>query len=565
MAHENTLRRTVARLSSGLRVNSARDDAAGLAIAARLSAIERGDVQALRNANDGVSLAQTADGALGAMADRLQRMRELLLQSGNGALDAAGRGFLDDELRRQRDEFDRVAAGTRFNGRALLDGSFGPALFQIGAGSQDTLSVALDTSSRAADVGAVAIARSTDLRTVGNRDGGFVFDATYTTVPLSQLDFSRPEVAFRGGAARTAGTVATDYASGAAAQFSVDGRTVTLNADYGNLGGVAAAVQSQLGSRYAVSADASGVTIASTVNVAAPQLAAVAGANAAPFGNATGTAGTPASHSTNAGFTVDGHRVSLTSAFADADALATAIQQQLDAGARGRYRVSGGRDGLSIKRLDGLDPPVVGGFTGIGASVFAEAPQGGLTLAAGDFAVRVGGGPAMPVIGTFRTPRELAEAIESQVGGGIAAGVDETSGRLEIDARQTITLSGSAAGPSGALAFDSLVVDPSGSLEDADATAANARARSLLRVDAALDAVLAQRALFGSLSSGFSAIADALQSGHAVAAAARGRITDADVAGETAVLARSQVLQQAAQAMLAQANASARDVLTLLR
>ena len=136
-----SLATSMQRLSSGLRVNSAKDDAAGLAIAERMSTQVRGLTVAARNANDGISLAQTAEGALGKVGDMLQRMRELAVQSSNATNSKSDREALQSELSQLRDEVDRVAKTTTFNGSKLLDGSFGGAVFQVGANAGDNITV----------------------------------------------------------------------------------------------------------------------------------------------------------------------------------------------------------------------------------------------------------------------------------------------------------------------------------------------------------------------------------------------------------------------------------------
>lgn len=129
------------RLSSGLRVNSAKDDAAGLAIAERMSTQVRGFAVASRNANDGISLAQTAEGALGKVGDMLQRMRELAVQAGNATNSKSDREALQAELKQLREEIDRVAKTTTFNGAKLLDGSFTGGVFQVGSNAGDNITV----------------------------------------------------------------------------------------------------------------------------------------------------------------------------------------------------------------------------------------------------------------------------------------------------------------------------------------------------------------------------------------------------------------------------------------
>ena len=140
-ASASSLATSMQRLSSGLRVNSAKDDAAGMAIAERMNTQVRGLTVAARNANDGISLAQTAEGALGKLGDMLQRMRELAVQAGNSSNSAADRTALQAEVSQLRDEIDRVAKQTTFNNQKILDGSFAGAVFQIGANSGDTVSV----------------------------------------------------------------------------------------------------------------------------------------------------------------------------------------------------------------------------------------------------------------------------------------------------------------------------------------------------------------------------------------------------------------------------------------
>jgi len=144
-----SLNTTMQRLSSGLRVNSAKDDAAGLAIAERMNTQVKGLTVASRNANDGISLAQTAEGALGKIGDMLQRQRELAVQASNATNSASDREALQAEVSQLTAEIDRVAKQTNFNGQKILDGSFAGAVFQVGANSGDnvTLGALVDTRS----------------------------------------------------------------------------------------------------------------------------------------------------------------------------------------------------------------------------------------------------------------------------------------------------------------------------------------------------------------------------------------------------------------------------------
>ena len=150
----SSLATSLQRLSSGLRVNSAKDDAAGLAIAERMSTQVRGLAVASRNANDGISLSQTAEGALGKVGDMLQRMRELAVQSSNATNSKSDREALQSELSQLRDEVDRVAKSTSFNGQKLLEGSFTGGVFQVGANSGDNITVGAIGDARVSRLGA---------------------------------------------------------------------------------------------------------------------------------------------------------------------------------------------------------------------------------------------------------------------------------------------------------------------------------------------------------------------------------------------------------------------------
>jgi flagellin len=152
---QSQLSTALQRLSSGLRINSAKDDAAGLAISERFTTQIRGLNQAVRNANDGISLAQTGEGALAEITNNLQRIRELAVQSANATNSASDRAALDAEVQQRIAEIDRIAKQTSFNGQKILDGSFGSASFQVGANVGETISVSLETDMRASAIGNV--------------------------------------------------------------------------------------------------------------------------------------------------------------------------------------------------------------------------------------------------------------------------------------------------------------------------------------------------------------------------------------------------------------------------
>jgi len=153
---QNDLSRSMQRLSSGLRINSAKDDAAGLAISDRMTSQIRGLNQAARNSNDGISLAQTAEGALTETTNILQRMRELAIQSANDTNSASDRASLQAEVNQLKQEMTRIAGSTSFNGRNVLDGNLNNAQFQVGANAGETISFSIP-SAKAGDLGINAL------------------------------------------------------------------------------------------------------------------------------------------------------------------------------------------------------------------------------------------------------------------------------------------------------------------------------------------------------------------------------------------------------------------------
>src|SRR5690606_31140461 len=161
----NQLAQSLQRLSSGLRINSAKDDAAGLAISNRMTTQISGLNQAARNANDGISLAQTTESALQEVTNNLQRIRELAVQSANATNSDSDRVALNQEVQQRIAEINRIATQTSFNGRKVLDGSFGSATFQVGANVGETIAISLgaDTDMRSSAIGQVATATSGDL------------------------------------------------------------------------------------------------------------------------------------------------------------------------------------------------------------------------------------------------------------------------------------------------------------------------------------------------------------------------------------------------------------------
>lgn len=183
---QGSLATTLQRLSSGLRVNSAKDDAAGLAIAERMNSQVRGMNVAIRNANDAISLAQTAEGALNKIGDSLQRMRELAVQARNSTNTAEDQFSLQKEFAQLQEEITRVAAGTKFNGKEIIGADAGSGqLFQVGAGTTSNDTISIDTTDM---TNASAVTNITASSAVIGQSGSTTVGASAIKTIIDDLD-----------------------------------------------------------------------------------------------------------------------------------------------------------------------------------------------------------------------------------------------------------------------------------------------------------------------------------------------------------------------------------------
>ena len=445
----------MSRLSSGLRINSAKDDAAGLAISERMTSQVRGLNQAARNANDGISLAQTAEGALASVGDNLQRIRELAVQSANATNSSSDRVALQKEVTQLSAEIDRVATQTQFNGINLLDGSFSAQQFQVGANAGQTISVA-----------SISNARSSAL---GQFQG-------YT---LSNQSI--------GTASNTA----------AAQSVTVGGVTTQL----GTIANDAKALASAI--------NASGVTgLSATANATV-----VAAGTSAVTGTASG----------NATFTLNGLAITVAGTTNAATNRANTVSAfNAQSSVTGVVAADTG-SGVSLTAADGRNI----------AYSFAAGTGGASTATTADFGIA--------------TP-----------------GANPTAGTLNITYNAPSGTTGNVAF-AGAFANSTAIAATGTSVAAIDiSTLAGANA-ALGSVDAALATINSNRADLGAMQNRFSSAISNLQSTNQNLSAARSRIQDADFASETSSLSRAQVLQQAATAMVAQANQLPQQVLQLLR
>lgn len=345
------------RLSSGLRINSAKDDAAGLAISDRMTSQIRGLNQAVRNANDGISLAQTAEGALQESTNILQRMRELAVQSANDTNTDADRSSLQSEVKQLQSELDRIADTTTFNGKNLLDGTFSGAKFQVGANANQTITI----STASAKTDALGVNRY-------QMDDGTMSDAIAANTGTTSANANTGDtVTFKGNFNDTA--------------FS---EAVTISA-----GATASAVESQINALSSVT----GITADAETNVKLSGLSAAGTVTFDLYGKDTTSASTISASITDKDDLTD-----LVSAINDKSSL-TGITAEL----------SGDKKSLTMTSLDGYDVRIKNfDHTTASATIKVdplnsdEATTGQITLTdgAGDSTV-VGGRLTLDGVGTF--------------------------------------------------------------------------------------------------------------------------------------------------------------------
>ncbi|MFN4351572.1 MAG: flagellin [Hylemonella sp.] len=473
-----SLSTAIQRLSSGLRINSARDDAAGLAISERFTSQIRGLNQAVRNANDGVSLAQTAEGSLKASSDILQRVRELAVQSANATNSASDRQALNQEVSQLVAELDRIAQTTEFNGQKLLDGTFGSARFQVGANAGQTI-----------------VASTANLRTsqYGN----------------NQVIGSGPS---------------------------------TQNAAWGTNGVLldTLAVNGALGT--------ANVTVA---------LSSTAKAAADSINLQTASTGVTASARTD---------VQLTFGAAGAYSLVLRSDNSADETVSFAISATSGADGLSsaVSAINEKSSKtgVIASLNTAGTGIMLTNSTGN-DIRVGDTTTTNAGAVTVAKYAATLTGSLSSVGANVTLTANTTADNSLTSGYVTLDSDKSFAVDGL----NGVLA-DDIFIDANSTLKkvsNLDVTTVVKASDALKTVDSALSFLSGERAKLGALQSRFDTTIANLQVTSENLTASRSRILDADFAAETAALSRAQILQQAATAMVAQANQLPQGVLALLR
>ena len=273
-----SLATTIQRLSSGLRINSAKDDAAGLAISERFTAQIRGINQASRNANDGISLAQTAEGALSEIGNNLQRIRELAVQSSNATNSASDRTALQSEVTQLLSEIDRVANQASFNGVKLLDGSFAAQVFQVGANAGETITVSSIADANIVALGSVSQASGAALTVNTSTLTGFATALAAGEFTLNGVDVgaigSASSIAERAGQLVNAINNVSAQSGVGASYDSTNGQiTLVSAAAVAVAGGGAAAAKGFANGTLGSVTTTTGINLASVANFTGAQLA----------------------------------------------------------------------------------------------------------------------------------------------------------------------------------------------------------------------------------------------------------------------------------------------------
>lgn len=477
---QNSLNTSLQRLSSGLRINSAKDDAAGLAISQRMTSQINGLGQASRNANDGISLAQTGEGALSSAGDILQRVRTLAVQSSNSSNSASDRQALQNEVSQLTQELDRISTTTNFNGKMLFDGTFGSAQFQVGA-----------------DAGQTITASTANLRT--------------TNYGNNQIQ-------------STGAHVGTNLATGSAVVSS----SLTVNGSIGS-------------TTVAVGVGESAKTTATNVNTVTNKTGVTATARTdatLQFSAAGAYSLTLKGDNTTAesiSFTIP------TGGNANADGLSTAITAFNDKSAKTGVTASLDSTGTKVVLTSSTGADIAVGDTTT-ANAGTTTVQGVYTKA---------GDTTLTGIGTARVLTADTTADTAY-----------TTGQVTFDSQKSFSITDSVDNVVGGTSAKASALNKVSTL---DISTFDGAQQALKTVDSALALINGQRAQFGALQSRFESTVSNLATTSENLSSSRSRIQDTDFAAETANLTKSQILQQAGTAMLAQANQLPQQVLSLLK
>ncbi len=526
-----SLNTTMQRLSSGLRVNSAKDDAAGLAIAERMNTQVKGLTVAARNANDGISLAQTAEGALGKVGDMLQRMRELAVQASNATNSASDRKALQAEVKQLAAEIDRVAKQTNFNGQKILDGSFAGAVFQVGANSGDNVTLGALADTRASQVSNISYAMNTLGFNVSDANGPAIadfdqkIDAGKLTIAVDGLPaVELEEIGPANSSLERIGQVLTAINN----KTADTGVTAYMTLKEGTQDYSITLVSSKLDEQNvpkAITFD--GFSAATTGLTGGPITATTPTAPA----SSTAWAGTEEANFNTALASLEGSAFLKEKLFGTGGAAETAYAAYKASGTGGTAALANtlATALASNTNITNYNNAVAAQGSWDKTATNASTYLAALATATGETATTTPG--ASPDEEVLAEVQKLANML------GIN-GLDIQAQHQKLDQR---------------------------GVDDIDVTTQEGAWIALKKIDSAVDQINGARATLGAMQARFENAVNNIDIQVENLSAARGRIMDADFAVETANLSRTQILQQAGTAMVAQANQIPQNVLQLLQ
>jgi flagellin len=491
-----SLQMSLQRLSSGLRINSAKDDAAGLAISTRMTSQINGLSQASQNANDGISMSQTAEGGMTTISDNLQRMRSLAVQAANGSNSTSDRQSIQAEIAQLQTQINQVATQTQYNGTNLLDGSLSNAQFQIGSNANQTLNMSIGDL-RASAIGSYALpvadqGAMTAVSALGTVTGSGTTASPYA-VPLN-----------------TAAGNATISISGNGTSGSITTATNTATSAE-----TADQIAAQINSSTTIQATGVTATAATTVTLAGFTAGAAVSLNLYSSSSAVGATPTQVSVSNGTGLS-------------DLSGLVSSINAQSGtSGITATFNQSAGT--ITLSNTTGANISVQNA-TSTASTITVQGASGTASGALG----ALGGGSDTATVGgqvSFSSPSSYSVTASN------------------TDALGVTTTVGSTLNSVNAINVDTI-----------------AGANSAIQViDAALLNVNNQEANMGAVQNRFTSVISNLATAGQNLTSARSLIQDTNFASETANLTRSQILQQAGTAMLAQANSAPNGVMALLK
>ena len=586
----------LSRLSSGLRINSAKDDAAGLAISERFTTQIRGLNQAVRNSNDGISLAQTAEGALGEAGNALQRIRELAIQSANSTNSVSDRTALNAEAAQLLSEIQRNASTTSFNGQKILDGSFSTAQFQVGAEANQTISFGITgattdllgayqaTGSAVSTTGfggsaaefsinGVAVAQSAATSAAGVTVGSAaakvtainsVSSSTGVTATASNTYVGVAPIAgqsLNNGDLKINGIDVGSVAKSASAVTQADNAATAINA-VSNQTGVTAEVNKSTGALTLTASDGRDITLSGATtaiitdifNATGLEANDTAGSDTAPTGNdtvaVTVAAGAVVVTVAGAGTAdvVIGNTISI-------DNVVYEFATSAVAGGNTEIVVAAGNTQTHISAAINA---AINGLDASSTTVTSTESAGTVTLTnslkgAAGFSYLVG------------TLADSGAALSSFVaaGGTDATGTtaNRDGGEITLSSDKNFTLAGTQLSDAGLLGASPALTQ----LSTVDISTVEGANAAISVLDGALSQVTSIRSDLGAIQNRFESTVANLSATSENLSAARSRVLDADFASETAQLTRAQILQQAGIAILSQANSLPQLVLSLLQ